>query len=57
LYGGYGHQRYEFSNGSVVGKVVSEREFLAAVQDLLDAAADLEMSASDSTGADVQPSN
>ncbi len=57
LFGGFGHDRYEFSDGAVVGKGVPETEFLAVLEGLLDAAVDHERSMRDSTQMHVQPSN
>jgi len=53
LYGGFGHDRYDLNGGLVVGKGVSESEFVAAVEALLDAAADLKRSAVESEEAVV----
>lgn len=39
LYGGFGHRRYELADGIVVSKGVTESEFVAVVESLLDAAA------------------
>ena len=57
LYGGFGHDRYDLNGGLVVGKGVPESGFVAAVEALLDAAADLQRSAVKSKEAAVQPSN
>ena len=57
LYGGFGHDRYDLDDGLVLGKGVPESEFVAVVEALLDAAADLELSAAKSKEAAVQPSN
>jgi len=57
LWGSFGHQRYELSDGIVVSKGVSESEFLALVEALLDAPADSEGCTQESAGAVVQPPN
>jgi hypothetical protein len=56
LWGGLGHDRYELREGVVVAKGVPEREVLAVVEDLLDAAA-RDGSAHEGEGAVVQPPN
>jgi hypothetical protein len=56
LLGGCGHGRYELADGVVVSKGVPESEFVAAIEALLGAAAELEESSREAGGA-IQPSN